>query len=85
MKELLNYWEIIVGAVTGFSGLIYGVNQKRADNLASVQKIYDELIKDTRKRMDEMRVELEQLKKEIKKLQLKNAELKIELSKYKKK
>lgn len=85
MKELLNYWEIIVGAVTGFSGLIYGINQKRTDNLASVQKIYDELIKDTQKRMDEMRVEIENLKKEVRKLQLRNIELKSELSKYKKK
>ncbi len=83
MKELLNYWEIIAGAITGLSGLIYGIKQKQTDSLSSIQKIYDELIKDTHKRMDEMRVELEKLKKQVRKLQFKNAELKSELSKYK--
>jgi predicted RNase H-like nuclease (RuvC/YqgF family) len=85
MKILTDYWEAILGVITGISGVIYGVKQKRTDNLASIQKIYDELIKDTRDRMDEMRVEIESLKEEVRKLHLENIELKSELSKYKKK
>lgn len=76
MELFAKYWELITGALAGLSGLVWGYKQKRTDNLSSIQRIYEELIKDVNNRMADMKTEMDSMKLDLDRLHKENVELK---------
>jgi hypothetical protein len=89
MIKLIEHWEILVGMITTFFAFLGGkklktIEEKKAssDVIVSVQKLYDNLVKDVDDRHSEMRLEMSTLKDEVLQLRKENSELRKELREW---
>lgn len=73
MDKLLEYWEIISGAVVSVIAFLGGrkmknIDEKKAggDALITMQSAYDDFVKDQKERYEELKKELNYVREELK-------------------
>ena len=79
------YWSQILGLLFGIIGIGSYVQSKRTDNVSNIQKIYAELIKDLKTKLNEveqLKLKLENMEVELEKLRLENENLRKRLKQY---
>mgnify|MGYP006447814917 CR=1 FL=1 len=82
---LKEYWSRAVGFLFFVVGIIFYVQSKRTDNVSNIQKIYAELIKDLKSKLNEveqLKLKLEKMEVELEKLRLENEQLRSRLKQY---
>ena len=85
---LKEYWSRAVGFLFFVVGIIFYIQSKRTDNVSNIQKIYAELIKDLKSKLnevEELKLKIEKLETELEQLRLENEKLRNQDKDYKKK
>jgi len=75
MKQIIEYWELIIGGLTGASGLFWGYTQKKLKNKSDIRDIYQKDITYLNNRLETLQKQMVSMEERIKTLHEDNMKL----------